>query len=93
MSEIKDTIEEMLERQATLVRKKAVLEGRVEEATERLKSLEESCEAKGIDPNALDDVIEKLEAKIQDMTEKYEAQLAEAEEKMNAILANMKGNP
>ena len=55
--DLKEKIEEMFARQNVLVTEKARIQGRVEEAKERLKSLESTCTEKGIDPNALDDVI------------------------------------
>ena len=87
--DIKETIEEMFARQNTLTTEKARIQGRVEEAKERLKSLENACAEKGIDPNALDEVINKLDQKIKDMTEKFESEIATAENRINDILNNV----
>lgn len=87
--DIKETIEEMFARQSTLTTEKARIQGRVEEAKERLQSLEKSCAEKGIDPNALDDVIEKLDQKIKEMTDKFESEITSAENRINTILNNV----
>lgn len=87
--DLKEKIEEMFARQNVLVTEKARIQGRVEEAKERLKSLESTCTEKGIDPNALDDVIEKLDRKIKDMTDKFETEIASAEDRINTILNNV----
>lgn len=87
--DIKETIEEMFARQNTLTTEKARIQGRVEEAKERLKSLENACAEKGIDPNALDEVINKLDQKIKEMTEKFESEITTAENRINDILNNV----
>ena len=87
--DLKETIEEMFARQNALATEKARIQGRVEEAKERLKSLEDACTEKVIDPNALDEVIEKLDRKIKDMTHKFESEIASAEDRINTILNNV----
>ena len=87
--DLKEKIEEMFARQNSLTTEKARIEGGVAEAKERLRTLEDACAEKGIDPNALDEVIEKLDQKIKDMTDKFEAEITSAEDRINTILTNV----
>lgn len=85
-----NTLNELLERQKRLESSVSRIEGRVEEAKERLSALEEECKAKGVDPNALGEVISKLEIKIEKMTAEYENDLNDAEAKINQIMESVK---
>jgi len=66
-------------RRDTLSAESRRIEGRLEAAESNLAAVEAECRAKGIDPNVIDTVIERLESRYADLVEQIEREVAAAD--------------
>ncbi len=79
MEDLGQRLEAASKRRDTLAAECRRIEGRLEAAEESLRTVEAECRAKGIDPDKIDEVIDKLEAKLNDLVTQVEADVAKAE--------------
>ena len=72
---------------------KKLLEGRLQQAQESLQKLQEECRAKGIDPENLDAVVQRLREKYLSELDAFEADLSAAAAKLATYNSTPKGTP
>jgi len=60
------------------------LKGRLEEAQSQLKTVEERCREKKLDPKKLNNTIKRLETKYLESVENLESELEEVEEQLGS---------
>ena len=87
---LKVRLESAVKRRDDLAQKKQRLLGRLEEAERSLEELREKCRAKGIDPDNLDGVIERLETNLEDSVTRLESKITEAERALEPYTNNRK---
>lgn len=79
LEDLGQRLEAASKRRDTLTAECRRIEGRLEAAEEALRTVEAECRAKGIEPEKIDEVIEKLEVKLTDLVTQVEADIAKAE--------------
>lgn len=87
---LKTRLDSAVKRRDELAQKKQRLLGRLEEAERSLEELRAKCRAKGIDPDNLDGVIERLETSLEDSVTRLEAKILEAERALEPYTNNRK---
>lgn len=87
---LKTRLDSAVKRRDELAQKKQRLLGRLEEAERSLEELRAKCRAKGIDPDNLDGVIEKLETSLEDSVTRLESKILEAERALEPYTNNRK---
>ena len=87
---LKVRLDSAVKRRDDLAQKKQRLLGRLEEAERSLEELREKCRAKGIDPDNLDGVIERLETNLEDSVTRLESKITEAERALEPYTNNRK---
>ena len=87
---LKTRLDSAVKRRDELAQRKQRLLGRLEEAERTLEELRAKCRAKGIDPDNLDGVIEKLETSLEDSVTRLEAKILEAERALEPYTNNRK---
>ena len=79
MDNSRKRLDDAIERRDTLAKGVQRVKGRLEAARKELETVEAKCREKGVDPEALDDAIQKLEARYEAEVEDLEDQLTKAE--------------
>jgi chromosome segregation ATPase len=79
MSDLDQELEEALKRRKTVAAEIERLKGRQEQAAASLKSLEDECRAKKIDPAKIDETLTKLEERYSTIVEELKRDTEEAE--------------
>jgi len=75
IQDYRSRIDKAIRKRDDLVRQKAVLDGRREAAKAEEARIKEECKARNIDPEKLDEVIQKLKANLDKSISAYEAEL------------------
>jgi predicted nuclease with TOPRIM domain len=78
-------------RRETLVSELRRLEGKLEAAETALRTLEEECRSKGIDPGKIDEIIEQLRTKYKTLVEQVEQDVASADRALSPYLKETNG--
>jgi chromosome segregation ATPase len=86
MDDLDRRLEKALERRSELAASIQKIEGKLEAATATLARLEEECRSKGVEPDQLDETIEKLEERQQQMVETIEQEIQGAEEALRPFV-------
>lgn len=79
MDDLTRRLDAASKRREALVSECRKLEGKLEAAEAALKAIEDECHAKGIDPDKLDELIQRLTVKYNDLVTQVERDVATAE--------------
>ena len=79
-------LETALQTRTDLQAKKQRLEGRLEAAQKALTDVEAECRAKGVDPNKLDETIQKLTERYTEAVTSLETEIQEASTALSPYL-------
>lgn len=79
MEDLSQRLEAASKRRDTLAAECRRIEGKLEAAEESLRAVEAECRSKGIDPDSIDAVIEKLDTKLESLVSQLEIDIAKAE--------------
>lgn len=82
MSNLDQQLEEVVQRRKKVAETLERLKGRKEQAEQNLNAIETECREKKIDPDQIDDIIEKLETKFRGLVEELTKDTEEAERKI-----------
>jgi len=85
MKDLDSRLQEQLSRRDRLKVDLERKKGRLEEAERRLKELEDKCREKKIDPENLEEVVQKLETRFESSLEELEKGLNDLETKLLGI--------
>lgn len=87
--DLNQRLELSIQRRDKLISEANRLKGKLEAAHSTLKSLEDECVAKGVQPDRIDDVIQQLQARYQSLVEKLEQDIVVAEQSLAPYLKEM----
>lgn len=86
MEDLNRRLEAATKRRDTLAAEARRIEGRLEAAEANLLSVEAECRSKGIDPDSIDTVIDKLTTKYSELVTQLEQDLATADTSLAPFL-------
>ena len=75
IQEYRSRIEAAIKKRDDLMRRKAVLDGRREAALAEESRIKDECKSRNIDPDKLDEVIQKLKVNLDKSISAYESEL------------------
>ena len=91
MEDLDQRLEAATKRRETLAAETRRLEGKLEAAETALRTVEEECRTKNIDPTKIDEVIEQLRSKYQTLVEQLEKDVAAADRALAPFLKETNG--
>lgn len=91
MEDLDQRLEAATKRRETLAAECRRLEGKLEAAETALRTVEEECRAKNIDPTKIDEVIEQLRSKYQTLVEQLEKDVSAADRALAPFLKETNG--
>lgn len=86
MADVKTRIEAALKRRDDLQAQKERAVGRLEESEKNLEAIRTELRSKSVDPDRLDDTIQKLEEALAASLAEFESQLSEAEKSIKPFV-------
>jgi F0F1-type ATP synthase membrane subunit b/b' len=92
MSNLDQQLEDVVQRRKKVADSISRLQGRKEQAEANLAAVEEECREKKIDPDKIDDIIEKLETKFRGIVEELTKDTEEAERKIAPFVTGTGNN-
>ena len=79
MGDLRRRLDAAVTRRDTVEQNKQRVQGRLDSARETLSQVEEECRSRKVDPDRLDEAIQKLTQRCADEVERLEQQVANAE--------------
>ena len=89
LEDLNKRLEIASKRRDTLAAESRRIEGRLEAAEATLSTVEAECRAKGIDPDNIDTVIQRLETRFSDLVTQVEREVASADAALSPFLKEL----
>lgn len=89
MTDRRQRLDEAINRRDRLQEEVQRVTGRLEAARQELSSVEEECQSKGIDPDKLDDAIQRLSDRYNQAIEDLETRIQKSEEAIKPFVGEV----